>query len=83
MLCLYAALVSQSDTYRHKRVTKVYNGGVPKKSKPARNPDETCSIHARLPVNEIARLDALARENNITRGAVIAIACARILKTGL
>lgn len=41
------------------------------------------AVHARLPVEEIERLDALARDNNITRAALIAIACARILKTGL
>lgn len=41
------------------------------------------AVHARLPVEEIDKLDALARANNITRAAVIAIACARIAKTGL
>jgi predicted DNA-binding protein len=41
------------------------------------------TIHARLPVEEIEKLDALAKENNITRAAVIGIACARILKSGL
>lgn len=41
------------------------------------------TVHARLPIEEIAKLDTLAKENNITRAAIIAIACARIIKTGL
>ena len=40
-------------------------------------------VHSRLSVEEIAKLDKLAKENNINRSAVIAIACARILKTGI
>lgn len=41
------------------------------------------SVHLRLPIDQIEKLDALARDNNITRAALIAIACARILKSGL
>lgn len=41
------------------------------------------TIHARLPVEEIKKLDQLAQQNNITRAAVVAIACARIIKSGL
>lgn len=52
----------------------------PKKAAPKKREN---TIHARLPVEEIEKLDALAKENNITRAAVVAIACARILKSGL
>lgn len=41
------------------------------------------TVHARMPIEQIERIDALAKENNITRAAVIAIAITRILKTGL
>jgi predicted transcriptional regulator len=36
-----------------------------------------------VPVEVIEKLDELARANNINRSALIGIACARILKTGL
>jgi len=46
------------------------------------NPPEK-TVHAKLPVAEIDKLDKLARANNITRSALIQIACARILKSGI
>lgn len=54
-----------------------------KSAPPPKKPERTGTVHARLPIAEIARLDALARANNITRAAVVAVGCARILKTGL
>jgi predicted DNA-binding protein len=51
-------------------------------AKPAAKKREN-TVHARLPIEEIEKLDALAKANNITRAAVIGIACARILKSGL
>jgi hypothetical protein len=57
---------------------------MPQKKKPAEpSTKRENTVHARLPVEEIEKLDVLAKENNITRAAVIAIACARILKSGL
>jgi hypothetical protein len=57
---------------------------MPQKKKPAETPKKReNTVHARLPIEEIEKLDALAKENNITRAAVIAIACARIIKSGL
>jgi hypothetical protein len=56
---------------------------VPKKKPAAPSTKRENTVHARLPIEEIEKLDALAKENNITRAAVIAIACARIIKSGL
>lgn len=50
----------------------------PTSTKPPEN-----TIHAKLPVTEIEKLDRLAKANNITRSALIQIACARILKSGV
>jgi hypothetical protein len=41
------------------------------------------TVHARLTAETIAKLDTIARKNNITRAAVVAIACARIAESGL
>jgi metal-responsive CopG/Arc/MetJ family transcriptional regulator len=41
------------------------------------------TAHVRLPVETIEELDKIAKENNINRSAVIAIACSRLLKTGI
>ena len=52
-----------------------------KKSIPT--PPPTASLHITLPRRLLLDVDALADANNLTRGAVIAIALTRIVKTGV
>ena len=41
------------------------------------------TLHVRLSAEVLEKLDAIARQNNITRSAVVAIACSRIARTGI
>ena len=41
------------------------------------------AVHVRLSRKTVAGLDAIARRNNVTRAAIVAIACARIAESGI
>lgn len=40
-------------------------------------------VQLRLPEETIQQLDKIAKENNIPRSAVIAIACSKLIKSGI
>ncbi len=55
-----------------------------KSGKPTLKPkEETDTIHVRLPMTTIQLLDKLAAENSTYRNAIVQIAIARLVKTGL
>lgn len=49
----------------------------------APSPKRESPVQLRLPTEVIQKLDELASQNNISRAALVAIACSRILKSGL
>jgi hypothetical protein len=51
-------------------------------SKTASEP-RAATVHARVSAETIAKLDAIAKKNNITRAAVVSIGCTRIAESGL
>lgn len=45
--------------------------------------DPKVTVHAKLSADAVKSLDQIAEANGIPRAAVIAIACSRLIKTGI